>query len=61
MKDGREEIALMLCNPLHANLCPQNECETWPADSNLDMMQIANIIYKIYSPSLAKWVIAVDF
>jgi hypothetical protein len=50
MKDGREEIALMLCNPLYANLCPQNELEPWPADSNLDLMQIANIIYKIYSP-----------
>jgi hypothetical protein len=43
-------MALMLCNPLYANLCPQNERETWPADSNLDLMQIANIIYKIYSP-----------
>jgi hypothetical protein len=50
MRDGREEIALMLCNPLYANLCPQNERETWPADSNLDLRQIANIIYKIYSP-----------
>jgi hypothetical protein len=50
MKDGRVEIALMLCNPLYANLYPQNERETWSADSNLDLMQIANIIYKIYSP-----------
>jgi hypothetical protein len=42
LKNGHEEIALMLCNPLYTNLCPQNERETWPAYSNLDLMQIAS-------------------
>jgi hypothetical protein len=43
---------MMLVNPLHHNLCAADKRENWPADSDLTLLQIAEIIYKIYSPPI---------
>ena len=43
MEDGRREIAMMLVNPLHHNLCSADKKENWPADSDLTLLQIADL------------------
>ena len=51
LPEARIEITMKLCNVQFHVFCPkEDDREQWPKNSGLSLIEIADIIYKMYSP-----------